>query len=126
LIRSRVAADVREGDSHYETILIEVDDALAAVCVLDTALDDGACDVIVVAVANDFQGGRVETGLGALPLANVAIDVVLARAVELGADRARALVARSNTRSINMVTRAAFVRTAAFDRDYDVYSVTLA
>lgn len=61
-----------------------------------------------------------------MPLVRAAIDTVLARASELGASRARAIVARANERSVNMLTRAGFAQSAAFDDDYDVYSATLA
>ena len=124
LVRRGVASCVQRVDDAYEVIVVEVGATVAAVCALATALDGKTCDLAIIAIANDYQGTQVMTDVGAMPLAQVAIDTLLARASELGARRARAIVARANKRSTNMLIRAGFVQSAAFDDDYDVYSVT--
>lgn len=126
LVRRRVASCVQEEDDAYEVILVDVDGTVAAVCVLAKVLDGETCDLVVVAIANGYQGEQVETDIGSMPLVRAAIETLLARARELGASRARAIVARENARSVNMLTRAGFAQSAYFDEDYDVYSATLA
>jgi RimJ/RimL family protein N-acetyltransferase len=126
LVRGQVATRVRHADAAYEVILVEVDEAVAAICVLATELDAETCDLIVVAIANDYQGEQLDTDLGSMPLARVAIEILLARARELGARRALGIVAPTNRRSVNMLERAGFTRSATFDNDYDVCAVTLA
>jgi hypothetical protein len=105
LVRRRVASCVQEEDDGYEVILVDVDGTVAAVCVLAKVLDGETCDLVVVAIANDYQGEQVETDVGSMPLVRAAIETLLARARELGASRARAIVARENERSVNMLTK---------------------
>ena len=126
LVRGRVASAVASG-APVDVLLFERAGELVAVAVLEVDPGDpSTCDLHVVAIANDGQGSYVQTPEGRLPLVKVVLDTVLALARDLGATRARTIVARDNARSIRMLARQGFSRVEAFDADYDEYAARLA
>lgn len=126
LVRGRVASAVASGDS-ADVLLFERENELVAVAALEIdPHDPTTCDLHVVAIANDHQGSYVQTPAGRQPLVKVLLDTALALARDLGATRARTIVARDNARSIRMLVREGFARVEAFDRDYDEYAARLA
>lgn len=126
LVRGRVASAVASGDP-VDVLLFERTSELAGVAVLEIdAREPSTCDLHVVAIANDHQGRYVRTPAGRQPLVKVILDTALALARDLGATRARTIVARDNARSIRMLAREGFSRVEAFDADYDEYAARLA
>lgn len=126
LVRGRVASAVASGDP-VDVLLFERASDLVAIAVLEIdARDPSTCDLHVVAIANEDQGRYVQTPVGRQPLVKVVLDTALALALDLGATRARTIVARDNARSIRMLAREGFSRVERFDADYDEYVARLA
>lgn len=124
LIRGRVASAVASDDP--EVIIFELGNEPVAVAVMEVdETTPSICDLHVVAIANAHQGTRTETAAGDLPLGQVVLDTAMARAAELGATRARTIVARDNARSLRMLSLAGFTRLGRFDKDYDEYAAPL-
>ncbi|HWQ23923.1 MAG TPA: hypothetical protein VNK94_07460 [Gaiellaceae bacterium] len=126
LVRGRVASAVASGDP-VDILLFERASELVAIAALEIdARDPSTCDLHVVAIANGDQGRSVRTPASRQPLVKVVLDTALALARDLGATRARTIVARDNARSIRMLAREGFSRVEPFDSDYDEYAARLA
>jgi ribosomal protein S18 acetylase RimI-like enzyme len=124
LIRRRVATAVAADEA--EVLVFEFEDEIVAVAVFELDPDaTSICDLHAIAIANDHQGSRTQTGSGELPLVKVVLDTCMKYAADLGAEAVRAIVARDNTRSIRMLLLEGFMRADRFDKDYDEYVVSI-
>jgi hypothetical protein len=107
-----------------KTLLFELDDRLVAVSVVQRGPEPDIADLVVIAIAEDFQGCWLNEK-PPRPLCVAVLEETVGLATRHGYERIIAMAAQQNARSVRLITRAGFAPVTRLDGDYTLYQAAL-
>lgn len=105
-------------------LLFEYAEELVAISMLQRAPAPRTADLVVLAVAEQLQGARLDE-LPGRPLCVAVLEETARLAAREGYERIVAMAADQNKRSVRLITRAGFVEVTRVDGDYALYTASL-
>lgn len=114
-----------EAERHrVRVLLFEVGARLVAVSIFQRSSAQHAADFVALAVQESVQGARLEEE-HARPLCVAVLEETTRYAAAEGYNRAVAMVADENARSLRLLEGAGFTLLDAVDHDYSLYQAAL-
>lgn len=114
-----------EAERHgVRVLLFEVDERIVAVSIFQRSSAQHTADLVALAVHESVQGARLDEK-HARPLCVAVLEETTRYAAAEGYDRAVAMIADENERSLRLIEDAGFTRLDAVDHDYSLYQAAL-